>query len=84
MLESASAFFAIFRGYLRLIDSEVPARRGELLQKFNEVTEFDTGVLERIVAAGNRTQRIASSEVIPMFADYLTTLEKVMRLIDHE
>lgn len=82
MLRSFSSFLAIFRGYLRLKNLEVPKTKQAVLSKLNEATDFDTGVLERILAARTGERKIAGAKVLSLFAEYLTSLEKIATVID--
>lgn len=82
MLSSVSSFLAIFRGYLRLTNATVPKKKREVLTRLNEMTQFDTSVLEQILAAREGTFTIGRAQVFPLFAAYLTTLEKMATLID--
>ena len=82
ILRSSSSFFAIFRGYLRLVNEEVPAKKQEVLTQLNRRTEFDTGIFDRILEARTGRRKIARDEVLPLFERYLTTLEKMASLLD--
>lgn len=82
MLDSSGAFFAIFRATLRLLGKEVPSAKEAMLQKFNEATQIDTGTFNRILLTKTGEQKIEQEEALPLFSNYITTLEKVANLID--
>ncbi len=82
LLRSSSAFFAIFRGLLRLQGSAVPPLRPDILAQLQKSTGIEFTVFQKILEVRDGKRKLVKDEVITMLEEYLTTLEKVASFTD--
>lgn len=82
MLQSLSTFLVLFRGALRLIDSEVPACKMDALKRLADKLEFDINVF--VVLDNVKSGKLKAKEVQPftLFGQYLETIETVLDMVD--
>lgn len=88
LLHSASAFFAIFRGLLRLKGQfaqgePVPATRRDLLSQLHQKTRLNVTIFETILEIRKGKKKLEKSQVMGMMEDYLTSLERVSSYVNN-
>lgn len=82
LLHSASSFFAIFRGLLRLKGEPVPATRRDLLSQLHQKTRLNVAIFEAILEIREGKRKLEKSQVMGMMEDYLTSLERVSSYVN--
>ena len=82
MVKSLSTFLVLFRGALRLLDSEIPACKIDALKMLADRLKFDIQIFETLDQV--KRGKLKAKEVQPftLFREYLKTIETVVDMVD--
>lgn len=82
MVQSLSTFLVLFRGFLRLLDSDVPACKMDALNALAGKLEIDTQVFVKIDQIKSKALKPKEAAPFAWFDEYLKTIEKVVDAVD--
>lgn len=82
MVNSLSTFLVLFRAALRLLDTEVPQKKFQALEKLAQHLNFDAQVFQTVQALKDGSKPAKSVDVSGLFNDYLKTIERVIDTVD--
>jgi hypothetical protein len=83
MVDSISAFLALFRGALRLFESNIPATKLEAVDRLAQRLDFAPDVFRTVSELKNGTRLAKDMDVRALFDRYLQTIERVVDAVDH-
>lgn len=82
ILESASNFFAIFRGVLRLANRAPSANRRQVAEQLKTLIEANCEILDEILDLRDGSRVWRDAEILAKFEQYLTVIRSVIRYVD--
>lgn len=82
LLQSASTFFAIFRGVLRLTGTGPAAARRAMLEQLMPLLDVPSEILYEICDVREGTRVWRNAELTEKFEQYLTAIRAVIRFVD--
>lgn len=79
---SIPAFIAIFRALLYLKDTEVPARREEIVSRVCEEFDLDHGLFSTLLSIKDREKRLSKGEMDWLIQRYITEVRRLSLIVD--
>lgn len=85
MIDSLSSFAALFGGVLRLRGKELPVAKRDEIHAVANLLGLDVEPFDRILdLSGASRTKLSESQANEIFSAYLTQLERVIDVVDHD